>query len=65
MPEVIKGLILRLEKLLEERKEEEKAEIVFRTLYRLMYSEKSGRPKYPEFTWSNAQSFVDMYGDNS
>ena len=65
MPEVLLGLILRLEKLLKERKEEEKAKIVFRTLYRLMFAEKGGRPKYPEFTWSNAQTFVEMYGDNS
>jgi hypothetical protein len=37
--------------LAEQRKEEEKARIMFRALYRLMFVEKGGRPKYPEFTW--------------
>jgi hypothetical protein len=62
IPEVIQGLILRLEMLVEERKEA-KAKIAFRTLYRLIYAEKGGRPKYPEFTWSNAQGFARMYKD--
>jgi hypothetical protein len=43
IPEVINGLILRLEKLTEERNEEEKAEITYRTLYRLMFAERGGR----------------------
>ena len=50
IPEVIHGLILRLEKLTEERNVEEKAEITYRTLYRLMFVERGGRPKYPEFS---------------
>ena len=43
IPEVIQGLILRLEKLTEERKEEEKTKITFRTIFRLMFAEKGGR----------------------
>ena len=58
IPEIIQGLILRLEMLVEERKEEEKAKIVFRTLYRLIFADKGGRPKYPEFTWSSALAFA-------
>jgi len=61
IPEVIQGLILRLEKLVEERKDEENAKIVFRTLNRLMFAEKGGRPRYPEFTWSSAQTFIGIY----
>jgi hypothetical protein len=47
IPEVMEGLFLRLETLAEERKEEEKARIVFRALYRLMFVKKGGRPGYP------------------
>ena len=61
IPEVIQGLLLRLELLEKERKTEEKAKIAFRTLYRLMFAEKGGRPKYPEFTWSKAKVMVEMY----
>ena len=61
IPEVIQGLLLRLEILAAERKEEEKARIAFRTLYRLMFAEKGGRPKYPEFTWTSALDFVERY----
>ena len=50
-----------MEKLTEERNEEEKAEITYRTLYRLMFAEKGGRPKYPEFSWNAAQTFIDIY----
>ena len=39
LPEVISGLLLRLEKLTEVRKEEEKAKIVYRTLFRLIFVE--------------------------
>jgi hypothetical protein len=61
IPKVIRGLILRLEMLVEERKEEVKAKITFRTLYRLMFAEKGGRPKYLGFNWGKAQVFVEMY----
>jgi hypothetical protein len=26
-----------------------------------MFVEKGGRPKYPEFSWSNAKRFLDLY----
>ena len=64
IPEVLQGLVLRLEKLLIERKHEEKAKITFRILYRLIYAEKGGRPKYPLFTWRDAEAFVTMYKDD-
>ncbi len=64
IPEVLQGLVLRLEKLLIERKHEEKAKITFRILYRLIYAEKGGRPKYPPFTWRDAEAFVTMYKDD-
>jgi len=54
--EVVKGLKLRLEQLLVECKDEEAAETALRTLIRLT-SDKSGRPKYPEFDWD----FVDYF----
>jgi hypothetical protein len=54
-----------MEKLVEERKEEANAKIAFRILYRLMFAKKGGRPKYPEFTWSNAQTFLRRYGAKS
>ena len=41
--------------------EEEKAEITYRALYRLMFAEKGGRPKYPEFSWKAAQTFIDIF----
>jgi hypothetical protein len=61
IPEVINGLFLHLEKLTGERKEEERAEITYRTLYRLMFAERGGRLKYPEFSWKAAQTFIDIY----
>jgi hypothetical protein len=63
--EVIKGLILHLEKLTEERKEEEKAKTTFHTLFRLMFVEKGGRPKYPEFSWAVAETFLSRYKDDT
>ena len=50
IPEVEEGLRLRLEALLEKKGEPERAEIAFRTLYRLKKTS-VGRPKYPEFSW--------------
>ncbi len=63
--EVIQGLLLRLEKLTEERKEEEKAKITFRTLFRLLFAGKGGRPKYPEFSWKDAETFIKIYKDDT
>ena len=64
IPEIIQGLFLHLGKLLEERKEEEKAKITFRTLFRLLFLEK-GRPKYPEFSWNQAAIFIEIYNDDT
>ena len=65
IPEVIKGLILRLMELTKERSDEEKATITFRTLYRLMFVKSGGRPKYPEFSWNVAETFLEQYGNAS
>jgi hypothetical protein len=59
IPEVVKGLILHLEQLLEKKDNRKRAETVFRTLYRIT-SEKPGRPKYPEFNWD----FIEYYIEN-
>ncbi len=60
IPEVVRGLFLRLEQLLEIREDDESAEIALRTLYRLTRDE-VGRPKYPNmrgesgFNWENLE----------
>ena len=64
IPEVIQGLFLHLEKLTEERTEEEKAKITFCTLFRLIFVE-TGRPKYPEFSWNQAEAFIEIYKDDT
>ena len=58
IPEVIEGLRLHLERLVEGREERERAEIAFRALYRLT-RDKPGRPRYPEFSWGVVQHFLD------
>lgn len=60
IPEVVEGLILRLERLLEKREEPERAEIAFRAMYRLEGGF-MGRPKYPEFSWDNLQLYLEKY----
>ena len=60
IPEVKRGLKLRLQELYEARKDLEAAEIAFRALYRLSRDEK-GRPKYPEFTWEQAKYWAYDY----
>jgi hypothetical protein len=60
IPEVIEGLRLRLENLVEERVDRENAEIAFRTLYRLLDGS-PGRPKYPEFSWDSLGYYLDHY----
>ena len=52
---------LRLRELLEKREEPERAEIAFRTIIRMQW-ELAGRPKYPEFSWTNIQEYLDRYG---
>jgi hypothetical protein len=49
IPEVVKGVKLRLEKLLEERVDMENAQVAFRAFYRLQDG-KPGRPKYLNFS---------------
>ena len=46
--------------LLEKREETEKAEVAFRTLYRLEGGI-VGRPKYPEFSWDFLSHYLDFY----
>jgi hypothetical protein len=57
IPEVIQGLRLRLEGLLEAEEDRERAEIAFRALYRLMHGD-PGRPRYPEFSWDYLGYFL-------
>jgi hypothetical protein len=60
IPEVIEGLRLRLENLVEERVDRESAETAFRALYRLLDGS-PGRPKYPEFSWGLLGYYLDHY----
>jgi hypothetical protein len=59
IPEVIRGLRLRLIQLLEEKNEPEKAQIILNCLHRLL-EDKPGRPKYPEFSWDYLTYVVDV-----
>jgi hypothetical protein len=60
IPEVVLGLRLRLEQLLEEKREIDRAEVAFRALCRLL-EPGPGRPKYPrvEFTWTRLSYWLD------
>jgi len=60
VPEVVKGLVLRLRQLIEERWERESANTAFRALYRLTNPE-PGRPNYPEFTWEGVRIYLERY----
>ena len=60
IPEIVEGLHLRLEVLLEKREDPKRAEIAFRTLHRLE-GRSVGRPKYPEFSWANLQEYLEYY----
>jgi len=59
IPEVVSALKSHLIKLVEDQEKEEKAEIVFRALFRLTEA-KPGRPKYPKFSWGQAQYYIDF-----
>ncbi len=59
IPEILEGLRLRLEVLLEKREDSERAEVAFRTLYRLE-GKTVGRPKYPEFSWDFLRYYLDF-----
>jgi hypothetical protein len=62
IPEVKRGLKLRLQELCEAKEDEETAEVAFRALFRLSRDE-PGRPKYPEFTWDMAYRYLDLHKD--
>ena len=62
IPEVKRGLKLRLQELCEAREDREAAETAFRALFRLSRDE-PGRPKYPEFTWGNLQHYLYYHKD--
>ena len=62
IPDVKRGLKLRLQKLCEAKEDLEAAEIAFRALFRLSRDE-PWRPKYPEFTWGNLQYYLDYHED--
>jgi hypothetical protein len=59
IPEILEGLRLRLEVLLEKREDLERAEVAFRALYRLE-GKTVGRPKYPEFSWEFLGYYLDF-----
>ena len=56
IPDVILGLKMRLEQLLKEKSDLERAEVAFHCLFRLLQGG-HGRPKYPDFSWE----FLDYY----
>ena len=57
IPEVVAGLKLRLDQLLWEQEDKEKAMVAFRCLHRLLGGG-VGRPKYPEFSWDYLGYFL-------
>jgi len=60
IPEIVRGLKLRLEQLLERREENERAEIAFRALQRLT-RDKPGRPKYSKFSWETLDYYLEYH----
>ncbi len=62
IPEVARGLKLRLEQLLETQDDQASAETAFCALYRLVRGE-PGRPKYPEFNWEFVGYFLQASPD--
>ena len=62
IPEVKRGLKLRLRELCEAWEDEESAEIVYRIFIRLNTG-KPGRPKYLEFSWDMVQRYLDWHED--
>ena len=57
IPEVKRGLKLRLQELCEAGEDREAAETAFRALFRLGRDE-PGRPKYPEFSWDYLEYYL-------
>jgi hypothetical protein len=64
IPEVKRGLLLRLRELCQEKKDKESAELAWRTYVRLS-SNKPGRPKYPIFIWGQVQYYVNKFLEES
>ena len=62
IPEVKRGLKLRLQELCEAREDREAAETAFRALFRLS-RDKPGRPKYPKFNWDYLRYYLDHHED--
>ncbi len=62
IPEVKRGLLLRLQELCEAMEGREAAENAFRALFRLSRDE-PGRPKYPKFSWEYLQHYLDFHED--
>ncbi len=60
IPDILEGLRLRLEVLLEKIEDSERAEVAFRALYRLEGGT-VGRPKYPEFSWEFLEQYLEHY----
>ena len=60
IPVVMEGLRLLLERQLETKDEQEKAETAFRVLYRFIFND-PGRPKYPEFEWGTVRNLLYIY----
>jgi hypothetical protein len=64
VPEVKRGLLLRLQELCEAREDRESAEVAYRTFLRLN-TDKPGRPKYPVFIWGQVQYYVNKFLEES
>ena len=62
IPEVKRGLKLRLQELCEAGEDREAAETAFRALFRLGRDE-PGRPKYPVFIWGQVQYYIYKFLD--
>ena len=58
IPEVTRGLLLRLKQLFEEKSEPEKAEVTLRCLMRLKRATQ-GRPQNLNFSWDLVEYTVD------
>jgi hypothetical protein len=63
IPEVILGLKLRLEQLLTDRSDVERAEVAFHCLHCLLEGSQ-GRPRYPDFSWEYLEYYLDQGVDH-
>jgi len=59
VPEVIKGLVLRLREHMNIKEDLEAATLCFRCLWRLE-EHKTGRPDYPDATWGFMEDYVGI-----